>query len=99
MPLAAFWSTRSDALVLMQDALVFVLAGQIAPTDLLPDALRTVAEWLPFRYMLGFPIAVLLGRVQEAALTHGVILQLVWLTTAGGLAYSFWRLACGPMPP
>ena len=31
LALAAFWSTRSDALVLMQDALVFVLAGQVAP--------------------------------------------------------------------
>ena len=92
LALTAFWSTRSDALVLMQDALVFVLAGQIAPTALLPGGLRTAAEWLPFRYMLGFPIEVLLGRVHEGALTRGMILQLAWLTAAGGLAYSFWRL-------
>ena len=92
LALTAFWSTRSDALVLMQDALVFVFAGQIAPTGLLPDGLRTAAEWLPFRYMLGFPIEVLLGRVHEDALTRGMILLLVWLTAAGGLAYSLWRL-------
>ena len=92
LALTAFWSTRSHALVLMQDALVFVLAGQIAPISLLPGGLRTAAEWLPFRYMLGFPIEVLLGRVPEGALTRGIILQLVWLTVAGGLAYSLWRL-------
>lgn len=92
LALTAFWSTRSNALVLMQDALVFVLAGQVAPTDLLPGGLRTVAEWLPFRYMLGFPIEVLLGRVHEGALTRGLILQIAWLSAAGGLAYSFWRL-------
>ena len=92
LALTAFWSTRSDALVLMQDALVFVLAGQIAPMGLLPGGLRAAAEWLPFRYMLGFPIEVLLGRVHEDALTRGMILQLVWLTAAGGLAYSLWRL-------
>ena len=92
LALTAFWSTRSHALVLMQDALVFVLAGQIAPTDLLPGGLRTAAEWLPFRYMLGFPIEVLLGHVHEDALTRGLIVQLVWLTAAGGLAYSLWRL-------
>ena len=92
LALTAFWSTRSNALVLMQDALVFVFAGQVAPTDLLPGGLRTVAEWLPFRYMLGFPIEVLLGRVHEGALTRGLILQIAWLTVAGGLAYSFWRL-------
>ena len=92
LALTAFWSTRSDALVLMQDALVFVLAGQIAPTDLLPGGLRTAAEWLPFRYMLGFPIEILLGRVQGDALVRGMILQLVWLTASAGLAYSLWRL-------
>lgn len=92
LALTAFWSTRSNALVLMQDALVFVLAGQIAPTDLLPGGLRTIAEWLPFRYMLGFPIEVLLGRVHEDALTRGMILQVVWLAVAGGLACTLWRL-------
>ena len=92
LALTAFWSTRSNALVLMQDALVFVLAGQVAPTDLLPGGLRTIAEWLPFRYMLGFPIEVLLGRVREDALTRGMILQIVWLTVAGGLAHTLWRL-------
>ena len=40
---------------------MFVFAGQVAPTALLPGGLRTAAEWLPFRYMLGFPIEVLLG--------------------------------------
>jgi len=76
----------------MQDALVFVLAGQIAPTGLLPGGLRTAAEWLPFRYMLGFPIEILLGRVQGDALVRGMILQLVWLAASGGLAYALWRL-------
>lgn len=74
------------------DPFLFVLAGQIVPTDLLPGALRTVAEWLPFRYMLGFPIEVLLGRVHDDALTRGMILQVVWLTVAGGLACALWRL-------
>ena len=92
LALTAFWSTRSNALVLMQDALVFVFAGQVAPTALLPGGLRTAAEWLPFRYMLGFPVEVLLGRVPEGAPARGLILQIAWLTVAGVLAYSFWRL-------
>ena len=92
LALTAFWSTRSDALVLMQDALVFVLAGQIAPTGLLPGGLRTAAEWLPFRYMLGFPVEILLGRVQGDALTRGTIVQLAWLTASGIMAYLLWRL-------
>ena len=42
--------------------------------------------------MLGFPIEVLLGRVQGDALARGMILQLVWLTASAGLAYALWRL-------
>ncbi len=36
----AFWATRADALLALQDALIFLLAGVVAPVALLPGALQ-----------------------------------------------------------
>ena len=36
----AFWATRADALLAVQDALTFLFAGVVAPVALLPEAVR-----------------------------------------------------------
>jgi ABC-2 type transport system permease protein len=92
LALLAFWATRADALLALQDALIFLLAGQVAPTRLLPGSLREASKVLPFRYMLGFPVEVLTGQLDEAALWMGFALQAGWLTVAAVLFCTFWRL-------
>jgi ABC-2 type transport system permease protein len=91
LALLAFWATRADGLLALQDALVFLLAGQVAPVALLPDLLRHVAVWLPFRYMLGYPVEVLTGRLDAQALCQGFVLQLGWLAVAFALFVTLWR--------
>lgn len=87
----AFWATRADALLAVQDSLVFLLGGQVAPVAVLPGVLRLLAVALPFRYMLGFPVEVLAGRLDARALLGGFALQLAWLAVALTLAALAWR--------
>lgn len=82
LALLAFWATRADALLAVQDALIFLLAGQVAPVALLPGALHTAALWLPFRYMVAFPVEVLTGQVEAAGRAFGFALQAGWLAVA-----------------
>jgi ABC-2 type transport system permease protein len=91
LALLAFWATRADALLRLQDSLVFLLAGQVAPTALLPGALSQLATVLPFRYMLGFPVEVLIGQVSGAAMLTGFALQAGWLALALLLSAVLWR--------
>jgi len=91
LALLAFWATRADALLAVQDALVFLLAGQVAPTALLPGALRNLARVLPFRYMVGFPVEVLTGQLDHVTLLTGFALQVGWLTIALALFTIMWR--------
>lgn len=91
LALLAFWATRADALLAAQDALVFLLAGQVAPTALLPGALKTLATALPFRYMVGFPVEVLTGKVQGSGLLTGFAWQIAWLGVALALSAAMWR--------
>ena len=91
LALLAFWATRADALLALQDALVFLLAGQVAPVALLPGLLQTAATWLPFRYMVGFPVEILTGQLTAEAIRTGFTLQLSWLAVAVGLTALLWR--------
>ena len=89
--LLAFWATRADALLAVQDALVFLLAGVVAPVPLLPAALRAVAAYLPFRYMVGFPVEIVTGQLHPAEIATGFALQVAWLAAALILARRVWR--------
>ncbi len=91
LALLAFWSTRADALLSLQDSLVFLLAGQVAPVVLLPGILQQMAIFLPFRYMLGFPVEVLTGQLDTFATFTGFGLQVGWLAVALLLYLIMWR--------
>jgi ABC-2 type transport system permease protein len=92
LALLAFWATRADALLALQDSLVFLLAGQVAPLALLPGLLQKAATALPFRYMIGFPVEVLTGQLDSAGLWTGFVFQVGWLAVALALFATLWRL-------
>ncbi len=91
LALLAFWATRADALLALQDALVFLLAGQVAPTMLLPDWMQSIAHILPFRYMVGFPVEILTGQLASTDLRSGFAYQIGWLIIALVLYLNVWR--------
>src|SRR5262249_18530649 len=91
LALLAFWATRANALLEIQDALTFLLAGQIAPVALLPGLMQVLAQVLPFRYMIGFPVEVLLGHLTGAGLLIGFVYQCSWCLIALTLFILIWR--------
>jgi ABC-2 type transport system permease protein len=92
LALLAFWATRADALLAVQDALVFLLAGVVAPVPLLPAGLQAVSVFLPFRYMVGFPVEILTGQLSGSDLLLGFAVQAAWLAVALLLVHLVWRL-------
>jgi ABC-2 type transport system permease protein len=92
LALLAFWATRADALLAVQDSLVFLLAGIVAPAPLLPAALKAAAFFLPFRYMVGFSVEILTGQLAPADLAAGFAIQVAWLAVALALTRLVWRL-------
>jgi len=91
LALLAFWTTRADALLSLQESLVFLLGGQVAPFVLLPDLMQKIAVALPFRYMVGFPVEVLTGQLSAAELRTGFAFQAGWLLVALVVFVVVWR--------
>ncbi len=91
LALLAFWSARADALLALQDSLIFLLAGQVAPIALLPAIMQTAAKVLPFRYMVAFPVEVLTGQLSRTDLLVGFAAQAAWLLIAVSIYLILWR--------
>lgn len=79
LALISFWTTRNEAFNQMYFLLGLFLSGRIAPLDLLPDWLRAVAEVLPFKWAVAFPVELVLGRLTTEEITHGLGIQAAWL--------------------
>ena len=91
LALAAFWTTRVSAINQTYFVLMLFLSGQIAPLTLLPSPVQVVAGILPFRWMIGFPVELLLGRLTLAETLTGLGIQFAWLLISFVLLRIIWR--------
>ena len=79
LALLAFWIQKSDSLLSVNDTFIFLFSGQVAPLSLFPVALREVVSFLPYRYMVAFPIEIFMGKLSESEIIQGFIIQCYWL--------------------
>lgn len=89
--LLSFWWTQVLAVQDFWFGLYSLGSGYLVPLDLLPAPVTEVLNLLPFRFMLGFPVDLLLGRLDEAAIGQGLLLQLGWCAVLFGLMLLMWR--------
>lgn len=88
LALAAFWTTRVSAINQTYFVMILFLSGQVAPLTLFPYPLQVVAAILPFRWMIGFPVELLLGRLTPLDALIGMGAQAAWL----GISYLVLRI-------
>jgi ABC-2 type transport system permease protein len=70
-----------------------ILSGFLIPLELMPAWVNRLARVLPFRYLLGFPVEVLIGLEDNRTALHDLGRQ--WLFVAGALLLTIvaWRRA------
>jgi ABC-2 type transport system permease protein len=88
---AAFWTTRVTAINQSYFVLVLFLSGQVAPLELFPRALQIAAWILPFRWMLGFPVELLLGRLSPMQALSGIGMQVLWVVGSFLIMRLIWK--------
>jgi ABC-2 type transport system permease protein len=88
---AAFWTTRVSAINQSYFVMMLFLSGQVAPLALFPPWLQVTASILPFRWTLGFPVELLLGRLTPAEALIGLGVQAAWVVLAYVLMRLVWR--------
>jgi ABC-2 type transport system permease protein len=74
-------------------AFYFVFSGYILPLELLPKPILAVARWLPFRYLLSFPVEIMTGHLTRTAMFTGLAVQWGYALAVCALALRIWRAA------
>ena len=91
LALAAFWTTRVNALNQMYFVAMLFLSGQVAPLTLFPPAVQILAALLPFRWMISFPLELLLGNLTTQEMLIGFAAQAAWIAIGLVLLRLVWR--------
>jgi ABC-2 type transport system permease protein len=76
---ASFFLESSLKLMDVWLVLFFGLSGYLIPLDLYPRSLRAVAEWLPFRFQIGFPVEVMTGARGRVDAAEMLAVQWAWI--------------------
>lgn len=91
--LLAFWTNRATSIYMLYEALHLFMSGRIAPLSMFPEWFVRLAEWLPFYVTIGFPVELLMGRLngEWALIAKGFVLQAGWLLILALLFRVEWR--------
>lgn len=60
--------------------IVGVLAGSVVPVPLLPNVLRIITQYLPFRLIGDLPFRIYSGNINYIGAIKDIFLQIIWLT-------------------
>jgi viologen exporter family transport system permease protein len=93
LALSAFWTTRISAVNRAYFVVLMFLSGRVAPVGLLPQVLQTVGDALPFRWMVAFPVELMIGRVTPRDAAVGLVAQLGWIAGGGVVLRLLWPRA------
>lgn len=77
--LTAFWTTDFWGILSIEQFLMSVFGGVIAPLLLYPAFLARVAHALPFAYIVYFPVIAMEGLLTVTELLHVIAVQVVWV--------------------
>ncbi len=85
----AFWTERASAIEELFFLFYLFLSGYIAPLEVFPEAVRQIAVWTPFPYMLHFPAAILVGLPVDWG--RGLAVIVAWSLLLFALNRWIWR--------
>ncbi len=91
MNLLAFWSREAMGPRFLFDWIFLFLSGAYFPLDVLSRSLLFFASFLPFYYIIFFPMSVYLGRINGPEILQGYLIQIVWIVASGLITSLVWQ--------
>lgn len=88
----AFWVTEISAIFVGLGVVSSILSGGIFPLDVFGDRIQQIFCFLPFQYVIYFPLNMITGKYSNAEIMNGMLLQLLWITIFYLLANFLWRI-------
>lgn len=74
-----FWSTEVTHLKLVSTQLISLMSGGLIPLAFFPQSVQNVLNYLPFKYLVEFPINVYLGKISPTELLPNLTILILWV--------------------
>jgi ABC-2 type transport system permease protein len=87
----AFWTTRVYSIHEFYYALILLFSGQFVPLILMPKLIQDIAQFLPFQFLIYYPIQLILGNLSQAQIIQGYVVAAVWLVISIAFFNLVWR--------
>ena len=85
-----FWSREVWAPRFIFFIIVAFLAGTYFPLDIVPSVVYSVIQFLPFTYLVFFPLKIYLGHITTPFLLMGFSVSIIWLFILYGFTKFIW---------
>ena len=71
--------------------ILMFFSGQVFPLDILPSTIFSVVKFLPFTYLVYFPVKIYLGNLEFAQICEGLTVAFIWTIALYFSAKFFWQ--------
>ena len=88
----SFWVLQIDGIYGAVFIVVNVLSGGYFPLSVFGPAFNRIAAFLPFPYMLQFPVNALSGVYDVSYVLQGLGVQLLWAGIFALISFVLWKL-------
>lgn len=89
--LIGFWTEEVWAPRFIFFIILSFFAGQLFPLDILPKPVFSVFQFLPFTYLLFFPVKIYLGQLSLSEVYFGLTISAIWLVILYLLLKFVWN--------
>ncbi len=86
-----FWSSETWAPRFIFSIILSFFAGGLFPLDILPKPIFLFVQFLPFTYMVYFPVKIYLGQLSFLAILQGLAISLLWVGVLFAFAKMVWN--------
>ena len=88
--LTSFWTVEAWGIFETSRVGLLILSGGIFPLEVFGTFWQKAFAWLPFEYVVYFPIQIIDGRLPATAVMRGLGIQMIWLLLFAFLGLAFW---------
>ncbi len=89
--MVAFFTTYIFGLMMVKEAVISFLCGQLIPLSFFPEVVQRVFEFLPFSSMVYTPVMIYLGKYDGLQLILLLSKQALWVVILYALGSLIWK--------
>ncbi|XOK61778.1 ABC transporter permease [Paenibacillus elgii] len=87
----AFWLSEISYFFVVTSLLVNIMSGGMFPLEIFGEGLQQLFRYLPFHYMIYFPVNVLNGKIVDGLIWQGIAGQGIWIGLMLIVCHLAWK--------